>query len=235
MTSDSRKKMLERVRAILSKTMENGCTEGEAMAALAKARELMATYEIDENELNVAQEQEKATVHKGAFSDPYEIKNGLCTAVAKFTRCRGWDGSRKKYGISFCGLESDVIFATWLLETLQRFIMRALREFQKQRIVKGIPNSNHTSASFVVGCTNRIAEKLRELTPEEPKVVTGNSLTVSRKALIEAELARNGIILSKRHASRRQIDQKSALAGFTAGNHARFDRPVEAGGQLKLK
>ncbi len=45
--NDARKKMLERVKAILAKTMDNGCTEGEAMAALAKARELMATYEID--------------------------------------------------------------------------------------------------------------------------------------------------------------------------------------------
>ena len=62
--NDSRQKMLDRVRAILAKTMDNGCTEGEAMAALQKARELMAAYEISEAELNVTQEQEKATVRK---------------------------------------------------------------------------------------------------------------------------------------------------------------------------
>ena len=37
--NDSRKKMLDKVRAILAKTMDNGCTEDEAMTALAKARE----------------------------------------------------------------------------------------------------------------------------------------------------------------------------------------------------
>jgi hypothetical protein len=232
MTLDSRKKMLERVRAILSKTMENGCTEGEAMAALAKARELMATYEIDENELHVEKQQEGATIYKGNFADPYDIKKGLCTSVARFTRCRGWDGSREKYGISFCGLESDVIFATWLLETLQRFVMRALREFQKQRSIKGIPNSNFTSASFVVGCTARIAEKLRELVPVEP---VGTGLVVSRQALINAELARNGIMLSQGRASKRDIDKRSAMAGHMAGNSARFDRPVGESGIRRLK
>jgi hypothetical protein len=233
MTLDSRKKMLERVRAILSKTMENGCTEGEAMAALAKARELMATYEIDENELHVEKQQEGATIHRGNIADPYDIKKGLCVPVARFTRCRGFDGSSSKtYGISFCGLESDVIFATWLLETLQRFVMRALREFQKQRAIKGIPNSNYTSASFVAGCTARIAQKLRELTPIEP---VGTGLVVSRQALIDAELARNGIMLGKSRSRSRDLDKRSFGAGQAAGNSARFDRPVGQGGQLKLK
>ena len=48
---NSRKKMLERVRAIIAKTIDNGCTESEAVAALAKAQELMAAYDIGEAEL----------------------------------------------------------------------------------------------------------------------------------------------------------------------------------------
>jgi hypothetical protein len=44
--NDARKKMLKRVRALLAKTMARGCTEGEAMAALEKARELMAAKAI---------------------------------------------------------------------------------------------------------------------------------------------------------------------------------------------
>lgn len=222
MTSDSRKKMLERIRAMMN---TDGRTEAEMMAFLIKARELMATYEIDETELNKF-EQEKATLHRGEFRDPYDIKKGLCVPVANFTRCKGWDGSEQKYGISFAGLESDVIFATWLLDTLQRFIMRALREFQKQRSIKKLPNSNYTSASFVVGCTIRIAEKLKELTLAIP---------AKNKEIITAELAKNGIILHKGRRSDRQVDQYSAMAGHNAGNHARFDKPVGEGGIKRLK
>jgi len=220
--SDSRKKMLEKVKAILAKTMENGCTEGEAMAALAKARELMATYEIDEKELN-AFDQEKATIFKTAVQDPYEIKYFLAKFVGKFTRCRAWAGKDKV--VCFAGLESDVIFATWLLDTLQRFVMRALRDFQKQRILKNMTNSNYTSASFVRGCTVRISQKLKELCPAE----------VTENALVTAELARNGIVLAKRRASGREAHMPSVKDGMAAGNHARFDRPVSQGGQLKLK
>jgi len=222
--NDSRKNMLERVKAILAKTMDNGCTESEAMAALAKARELMATYEIDEKELNQF-EQEKASLHKTGFSDPYEIKRNLCTPVGNFTRTAGFNGVKFQWGISFCGLESDVIFATWLLDTLQRFVMRALREFQKDRTLKGFSNSNHTSASFVIGCVARIAEKLKELTPiQEAK----------NKEIIVAELARHGVVLYKGRRSNKEVDQHSAMAGHKAGRNARFDRPINQGGMKRL-
>src|SRR5258708_3451547 len=101
---DSRKKMLEKVKAILSKTMDNGCTESEAMAALAKARELMATYEIEESELSFIQEQEKVIIYKTDPKDPYEIKSFLAVYIAKFTRCRVWTDKKNGDGINFCGM-----------------------------------------------------------------------------------------------------------------------------------
>lgn len=222
MTSNTRKKMLEKVKAILAKTMDNGCTEDEAMTALAKARELMATYDIDEKELD-ALDQEKATIFRTDPKDPYEIKFWLAKYVGKFTRCRAW--ADKKKIVSFAGMESDVIFATWLLDTLQRFVMRALREFQKQRSIKGMTNSNWTSASFVSGCSARISEKLKELCPVEH----------TQNALVTAELAKNGIVLRKGRNSGKDVDSKSANAGYEAGNSARFDRPVGQGGRFYLK
>ena len=230
--NDSRKKMLDKVRAILAKTMDNGCTEDEAMTALAKARELMATYDIDETELNVKQEAEKAKIIKGDPTDPYGIKKTIAVAVGRLTRTLAFNDARNNTGINFVGLESDVIFASWLLETLRRFVMRALRNYQADRSKKRIQNSNHLSVSFVIGCAERIREKLRELTPVE---TVGNGLVVSRKALIMAELERNGITLNKGRKSTREVDPNAAKKGFQAGNSARFDRPVGQGGRLMLK
>jgi hypothetical protein len=225
MVSDARKKMLEKVKAILAKTMDNGCTEEEAMAALAKAKELMATYELTEADIE-ASEQEQAIYHKTDMRDPYDIKERLYTAVGNFTRCKGVNGRKKNYGISFAGLESDVIFATWLLDTLQRFIMRALRDFQKERAVKRIPNSNYTSASFVVGCQERIKEKLEALTMKMP---------AKNQEIIAAVLAQNGVVLRKYNVRGIEIDRNAYGKGHAAGNSARFDRPVEQGGIKRLK
>lgn len=217
---DTRKKMLERVKAILSKTMANGCTEGEAMAALAKARELMATYEIDEKELEEV--AEKAQIHKTATQDPYDIKRNLCVNVGRFTNCKAFRD--REDVINFAGKQSDIIFATWLLDTLQRFVMRALRDYQKEKIKKGAYHSNNlTSASFVVGCAHRINEKLKELAPIN---------WAATQELIVKEL---NMSLTKSRGRRSNIDEKSAKAGMDAGNHARFDKTVNQGGMRMLK
>ena len=215
--NNSRKKLLDRIRAMLN---TEGRTEAEMMAFLAKARELMATYEISEADLNQA---EKATIFKTAVSDPYEIKRNLCVNVGKFTSCKAFRD--REDVINFAGKESDIIFATWLLDTLQRFIMRALRQYQKDLIVnKGGRHSNNlTSASFVAGCAHRINEKLKELAPIN---------WAKTQELIVSEL---GMSLTKSRGPKKQLSEKDAAAGFEAGKHARFDRPVEAGGQLKLR
>ncbi len=216
-SSDSRKKMLERIRAMLN---TEGRTEAEMMAFLAKARQLMATYEISEADLNQA---EKATIFKTAPADPYDIKRGLSVNVGKFTSCKAFRDREEV--INFAGKESDIIFATWLLDTLQRFIMRSLRQYQRELIVnKGGNHSNNlTSVSFVAGCAHRINEKLKELAPID---------WAKTQELIVKEL---NMSLTKSRKSSKELSQGAVAAGFEAGKHARFDRPVTAGGQLKLK
>jgi hypothetical protein len=216
--NDSRKKMLDKVRAILAKTMDNGCTEGEAMAALAKARELMATYEIDESELQEV--QEKAQLHRTAPSDPYDIKKGLCVNVGKFTNCKAFRD--RDQTIAFAGKEGDIMFATWLLDTLQRYVMRSLRAYQADRAKKHLGNSNWTSASFVVGCANRINEKLKDLAPIN---------WAETQALIVKELNLN---LTKSRGRGKDVDPNAAMSGHKAGSGARFDRPVGSGGTLRI-
>lgn len=219
--NQSRKKMLERVKAILAKTMENGCTEEEAMTALAKARELMATYEIDEKELNEF-DREKAVNHKTAPADPYDIKKQLATNVGKFTRCKAYRDIDKT--VNFAGRESDSLFAVWLLDTLQRFTMRALRKHQAALIAKGVHHSNNlTSASFIMGCVDRINEKLAKLT----QVDHAKGMDLILKEL--------NLSLSKSRKTERSVHEGSFRAGSDAGAGARFDMPVGAGGRLHLK
>lgn len=213
--SEARKKMLDRIRAMLN---TEGRTEAEMMAFLSKARELMATYEIDEADLI---EREAATIFKSAVQDPYDIKYGLGYVVGKFCRCEAW---REKNGQRmFCGMESDIIFATWLLDTLQRFVMRALRAYQADRARKHISNSNLSSASFVAGCIDRIRAKLIELTPK-----------YEVNAVIKAELTKNGIVLHKAKNKLDAANPYAFAAGSAAGASARFDRPVGSGGTLRI-
>lgn len=121
--------------------------------------------------------------------------------------------------------ESDIVFAVWLLDTLQMFVMRELRNYQKKLITeKGIAHSNNlTSASFVAGCAHRINEKLKELAP---------LAWAKTQELIVKEL---NMSLVKSRGRNRQLSEKDAAAGFKAGEHARFDRPINQGGAKLLK
>lgn len=215
--TDARKKLLEKVRALLN---QSGRTEAEMMAFLAKARELMTTYEISQDELNTA---EKASIHRTEPSDPYDIKKNLSVNVGKFTSCKAFRD--RDQVMNFAGKQSDILFSTWLLDTLQRFVMRELRNYQKDLIKnKGMYHSNNlTSASFVAGCTHRINEKLEELCPID---------WAKTQELIVAEL---NLSLVKSRGPSRKLNEKDAKAGFEAGKHARFDRPVGQGGWRYLK
>jgi hypothetical protein len=232
---NARQKMLDKIRAIMAKTMANGCTEDEAVSALDKARELMAAYDIAESELGNTRPQEGAIIFKQEdVNDPYQIKRWLASGVGKFTQCKVWRNLGTG-GMVFCGLESEALFADWLLTTLQSFVMRELRAYQLKRKRQGFGCPRIASSSFVYACANRISERLKEMAPKEPvgpatAALPGNALVQSRKALIEATLKAAGMHFKKARKSNARIDANSYAAGHAAGNNARFDRPVAHGG-----
>jgi hypothetical protein len=228
----------------MAKTLDNGCTEGEAMAALEKAQELMAAYDISEADLGVTVETEAAAIYKEQSEDPYRIKKQLGGTVGRFCRCKSWRSSA--YPVGFAGLESDLEFAKWLLNTLSKFVLRELKNHQAVRRSQGLKCPRIVSASFVMGCVNRIAERLKQLTPTVPaaatenatteNATTGNALAISRNALIADVMKKNGIVLGKGRSTSRRADMASYYAGQAAGDLARFDRPVDSsGGVLRLK
>jgi Protein of unknown function (DUF2786)/Phage integrase family len=114
--SINRDNLIEKIRALMSKTVNNGCTEHEALAALDKARALMDAYEVTETELQLTKAETAILRSEPPGSrDPHGIKTSIAVAVSKFCDCRVWKAST---GLVFCGLPADVRFATWLLDTL---------------------------------------------------------------------------------------------------------------------
>jgi hypothetical protein len=78
-----RESLLNKIRALLAKTMENGCSEPEALTALDKARAMMDAYAVSESELSLTKE-EKAILRREPpdSKDPHRIKWFLSRAVA---------------------------------------------------------------------------------------------------------------------------------------------------------
>lgn len=219
-----REKLLAKIRALLAKTIEQGCTEEEALAALAKARAMMDAYEVTEAELQLTRVEAAILRSEPPGSrDPHNIKTSLAPAVARFCDCRVW---RDVDGLVFCGLRPDTQFATWLLDSLAAFVQAELARHlitciaqrgERRRIING----------FAMGCTRRISQRLDELVAQSARVATGNctALVVAKTALIDAKMAALDIKLSKSR-SRRRIDPLAFEAGVDAGERASFGRPV---------
>jgi hypothetical protein len=224
----ARQKRINTIKALLSKTVENGCTEGEAMAALAMARRMMDADGIDDLDLNFG--GETVTDKMKVKTDYDKIRDHLATPVGFFCGCQAWKRGTSD-AIVFCGLESEALFAHWLLDMLDDFVLRELDGY-RHRNLRSRRVTRLERSSFILGCTGRIAERLRELTPE-PAAGNGRDLVVAKNAMIMNYMAERGIKPREPFKLYRTDDQAYG-AGVSAGDQAQFNRPVDGRQERKL-
>ena len=176
----NREKVIEKIKALLNKTVDNGCSEEEMGAALDKARAWMDAHEITEDELRLTKEEEAVLRSEPPDSlDPHNIKWHLMDAVAEFCNCQVWQKRRRDTKVvEFCGLQSDARLASWLLDTLAQFvqaeIVRHLMETlppkgEKRRVIRGFVRGLHRPH-------RRIASTSSATSQSPPQRLTGASL-----------------------------------------------------------
>jgi hypothetical protein len=228
MTTD-REGVLTKIRALLAKTLDAGCTEGEAMAALEKAQAMRDAYAVTEAELNLTKE-EKAILRRepAGTKHPHRIKWFLSYGVSQFCNCESWRERRKNGGgMTFCGLPADAQFATWLLDHLTGFVQAELTN----HLMESAPSNEDRREAikgFVIGITDRTNERLVELSERSEAVASSNAkaLVVIKDAAIKTKLQELGIHLRSDGGCCGGGDPASYRAGKAAGDRATFGRPV---------
>ena len=90
MTANPVSDLLDRVRKLLAKAEDEGCTQAEAEALTAKAAELMARYGIDRALLGALHpETDRPADRMFGFERPWaDVKAHLLAAVATALRCQ---------------------------------------------------------------------------------------------------------------------------------------------------
>lgn len=227
---DIKRKMKERIDALLSKTVENGATEEEAMAAMQKAMELIAKYQIDMTEKE-AREQ-GAIMSKISFKLPLAqfAAFEILYAVGQASGTRGFRIGKENF--YFVGLEEDVKFALWLIQSLALFAVNAVNEWWKSPD-NYIPSSQITGGervrlkeSFIKGFAGRVTVRVNEeKKKEKEKATTGTALVVVKDAVITDFFKNNGIN-PKSKSDRKNYSTQAKSAGFRKGAEAQL-RKVE--------
>ena len=239
--NDDRKSILAKIKALLSKTTENGCTEAEAMSALDKARQWMDAHDISDTELAFDGEEVIQTAARKSDPDGIRFGMGLSGAVAMFCDCKAWGEHGRDGRLIFFGLETDTVMASWLLDTLEQFVRRQSLQFLAdmgrarggETDLFGAPldghDREHKRKSFILGCVGRIVERLKAAALERRGATgqgTGKSMIVVKNAVVTDAFRKLGIRLSNASSRGIAADPWSHQRGQQVGDTARFNRPV---------
>jgi hypothetical protein len=225
-----RQEIAAKIRALLAKTVDAGCTEQEAVAAAAKAKELMDRYQVDLSET----ELEDDGLAKGTTEFPerrkLNVQDLIGWEIADYCEVKAWKSrgeppyfERRRWRFVYFGLRSDVEFANWLLKGLEAFIWQKADEFG---------GSYFDKRNFAMGCAERITERLRaeiKARKQKPKTMSsGRDLVVVKHEIVQREFNKLGLRLGtcspKSYCSGGSDDAHSD--GYQAGDGASFGRPV---------
>ena len=232
-----RNSIIEKIKALLAKTTENGATEAEMLAALDKASAWMDAYDITDQELQISKE-EAAVLHAEPpdLKDPHNIKWRLSYAVSQFCNVQIFRSPHES-GLKCIGMPSDVEFAMWLLDTLAVFVFA---ELYAHLIGCLAPKSERRiiMRSFTEACCGRITDRMLELVERSKAARTSNGreLVVVKDAAIKQFMKEHNMRLRTCSGySPSNVDAAALAAGRAAGDRATFGRPVTgAAGVLRI-
>lgn len=217
--------LLERVRKLLAKAENEGCTPKEAEALTAKAAELMAKHGIDRALLAATKpETDRRTNKKVDIPNPWaRVHAALILGLAKPLRCDGlrFTGVRGGERVHLFGFESDLERLDVLYTSLLLQMANGLRQVQVPSWYdKGMVRAERRSwlLGFIGAVIERVKEAERKVQEEETTTSTSTALVLADRAqLVEHDFRQ---AYPKIRNTRLSYSGNSYGAGRAAGQRA---------------
>jgi Protein of unknown function (DUF2786) len=223
-----------RIQALRAKTVDNGCTESEALSAAAKVAELLDRYDLSLSDVEIRQ----AACEKREFETFRKKRvplDGCIGAIAHFCDCRVWReknaGGNTRY--VFFGLRADVEVAHYLTEMIDAAVRGELGRYKTTKAYQRFRhNERHmANSSFTFGMVGSIADKLMAMKEarDAANETTGRSLVVLKTAVVDAELKKLNLNLRASRAARRMVSEAAFEAGGAAGTSLAINPALRRG------
>jgi len=227
-------KLRMRIQALRAKTIDNGCTEGEALSAAAKVAELLDRYDLSRTDVEIRE----APCGRREFETHRKKRIPLddCIgAVANFCDCRVWreknQAGETRY--VFFGLRSDIEVAHYLTELIDTAVRSDLGRYKTTReYLRFRHKERHmANASFALGMVASIADKLTAMKAERDKVNSGSgrTLVVLKAAIVDDEFGKLDLKLRVRRGASRVVSARAFAAGSLAGASLDVSPGIEKG------
>ena len=205
-----------RLRALLDKTVANGCTEAEALAAAEKARAIMAEHGLTTADLAVGQ----ARAEEREASRP-AWHNTILRAVAL---CTNTTVAIEKTGYVFVGVEPGPEIAVYLRDVALRAVDTGVTEFRASPAIAGqrlYALGERAERDFTAAFVERLAVRLVKIFwPQRDDAAR-------RRALVHKDTLFPGFPV--RDARRRTRDARAFAAGAAAADDVALHHGVRDG------
>jgi hypothetical protein len=225
-------KVLSRIQALRGKTVEQGCTEAEALLAAGKVAELLDQYGLTLSEIDMKAQScagEGIETNRRRRS-PLDECAGV---IAMFCDCRSWYEMTPQGYIRhiFFGLPADVAGARYLFEKIEEAFETETAAFKRSELYGQHPSDKRRSAttSFQAGLGHGINAKLRRLKAERDKAFRasgGRDLVPVKRHVIEDELAALGMRLKVLQTGRKNLLATAYKKGRVTGENLDWEDKI---------
>ena len=229
-------KLIGRIQALRAKTVEQGCTEQEAMTAAAKVAELLDRYGLSLSELDLRGQSCKGSAVETERKRAVPIDDCV-PATAAFFDCRVWGenegAGRLRY--KFFGLPADVAAARYLYDLVDQAFTRETALFKSGETYVAMPSNLRRTAtnSFQIGLGRGIIVNFHDLRTRREVALRGSSgrdLVVLKADIVDAEMSELGLSLRTRSRSGGRRLLKDAFdQGHAAGLDFEYTQGIDSG------
>lgn len=216
-------RLVARIQALRAKTVEQGCTEHEALAAAEKVAELLDRYGLSLNAIELRQQTcqgigvETGRRRRAPIDD-------CVPSIAAFFDCRAWTEKTEGAPLRhiFFGLRADVTAAHYLYDLIVLAFVTETDGFVRDPFCAGLTGGELRRAthSFQIGLAGGIIVKLSRLREEREASLSssGRDLVPLKSAIVDDEIARLGLSFRSHGRSRRRVIRDAYEAGHEAGS-----------------
>ncbi|MBM3547540.1 MAG: DUF2786 domain-containing protein [Alphaproteobacteria bacterium] len=229
-------RLIARIQALRAKTIANGCTEGEALAAAEKVAELLDRHDLTLGDVELRAEP----CRQLAFESPLKKRipiDDCIGAIAVFCNCRVWREKTGEGGTRhvFFGLGPDIEAAVALAELIDAAVRSELGCYKTSEDYRQFRHRDRDLAnkSFMLGMVGSIADKLTAMKAarDEAKRGTGRDLIVLKTSIVDAAFDKLGLTMREMPGVRRMIAPEAYDAGDAAGASLAINPALTRGGK----
>ena len=215
-------KLKSRIQALRAKTIDNGCTEEEALSAAAKVAELLDRHDLSLTDIELRAAPCERRVYETHRKKRIPLDDCI-GAIAHFCDCRVWreKNATGESSYVFFGLRGDIEVAHYLADLIDTAVRTELGRFKTSADYGRFRHQQRhlANSSFALGMVASIADKLTSIKASRDSVnhSTGRGLVVLKTSVVDTEFKKLALNLRTQRSTSRMVSTTAYEAGGVAG------------------